>query len=800
VGWSTGAFVSYPSSPVSTLIRSFWFAAATVLYVAFASLQADPRGLDAWLVLVVAPVVLWLTWRYTGTLARLEERDRDVRRDCVRAAATGALIFVAARTGPLGHPGFDAAANLGVGITLVAANIALSRIQSRGGLQTAPPTTRSLDSAIFAALLWGIAAALPTLRSVVSRSLLLLDPVAIDYATVTAGMASLLLMLAVTLRLRVLRRLELDVADRAVSALTVASVALLATLPALLLDIVAPDRAVPAVLIVSGLFHVWAAGTNDARRVTSSLRALLAISAFLSPVVLSLAIVSRRSPLLAPSLIVAAAAVSVLVGLLAARLSRPLGPEQSRWLDAIDKASEAALVPDPDDALRATLVALGPIAPGPSSRVELWRLQPESTLYVDIAGQLHDEAAQIPSSTIELSAEEPERTLRLDVLRAAQVRNPKAREALCYFENRHIYAATLLTSESGPLGLLALPESHRKTPLSLEETVAIRRLGDRLESVLAITSAQARSRQRELEALAKVTELVAETRRLAQALESDGARQRRFAERYVRRLQPTVYSPSARTAQLTLERFAKSAREISIVLPPGTDALSWSSLVHLASPRHDGPFVVFDAISSDFDPESWQDPEHSPLGVAETGTCVLLDPQALETAQLGLLVQALHVHRAIHGFAAAPAMGLVLAWHRSCQHADVALDPSDQLLQLFPLETRVVIPSLADRAEDLRALVYERVARLGAMIHGKPLGVEPSALAVLIEHDWPLNDLELDTTLHALVLATRGDAVTTEVLDQIGFGSPSAELQLAPPSGPKRRPRSTARSIHPRDR
>lgn len=797
--WANRAIVSYPSSAVSTLIRSFWFASAVVLYVAFASLQADPRGLYAWLLLIAAPLVLWLTWHHTGTLDRRSDRDPEVRRDCLRAAATGALLFLAARTGPIGHPSFDAAANLGVGVTIVSATIALGRIQGRGGLLSAPTATRSLDAAVFAALLWGMATALPAIRSVVSRSILLLDPIAIDYATVTAGMASLLLMFAVALRLWVRRRLELDVADRAVSAFTVSSVALLATLPALLLDLVAPDRAIPIVVIVSSLFYVWAASTDDGRRVTSSLRASLAVMTFLSPVVLFLAILSRRSPSLAPMLIVAVSAVGFLLGVIASRLSQPLGPERSRWLEAIDKASEAALVPDPDDALRATLVALGPIAPGPTSRVELWRLQPESVLYVDIAGQLHDERTQIPPDTIELSADEPERTLRVDVLRSVQVRNPKARNALSHLTTHNTCAVTLLTSESGPLGLLALPEGHRKSPLSLEEAVALRRLADRLESVLAITAAQARSRQRELEAQAKVQSLSDENQRLSFALESDGARQRRFAERYARRLRPTIYSPNARAAQTAVERLAKTTNAISLVAPPGTDALGWASLYHLASPRHRGPFVVFDALSGEFEAENWEDPEHSPLAVAETGTCVLSNPQALQAEQHATLLSALVRHKTARALDATPAMGLVLAWHQP-PGADAATAIRDDLLSLFPAETRVDIPSLADRPEDLRALIYDRTARLGAILHGKPIGVEPSALAVLLEHDWPLNDLELDVTLHSLLLVTTTNAVTTEDLDRIHFPLPNPEATMTVPLAAKRRARAISRTIRPRDR
>jgi len=798
-GRANGTIVSYPSTAVTTLLRSFWFATAAVLYVAFASLQAAPSGMWAWLVLIATAPTLWFTWRHSGTLTRHAERDPEIRRDCIRAATTGALLFVAARTGPLGHPGFDAAANLGVGVTLVAANVALSRIQGQAGLLSAPTATRSFDSAIFAALLWGFATALPAIRGIVTRSILLLDPIAIDYATVTAGMASLLLMLAVTIRLRALRRLELGVADRAVSAFTVSSVALLATLPALLLDVVAPDRAIPLVVIASSLFYVWAANTADARRVTSALRATLAVLTFLAPIVLFFAIMSRRSPAWAPVLLVAVAGIAFVLGVAASRLSQPLGPEQSRWLNAIDKACEAALVPDPDDALRATLVALSPIAPDPSSRVELWRMQPESVLYVDVAGQLHDERTQVPLTTLELSAEEPERMLRTDVLRAVQVRNPNARDALAHLTTHGVCAVTLLTSDSGPLGLLALPEGHRRSAISLEEAVALRRLADRLESVLAITGAQARSRERELDALAKVQALTQETQRLTLALESDGTRQRRFAERYARRLKPTIYSPHAIAAQTAIERIGRRDTELSLVIPPGSDPLGWASLYHLASSRHLGPFVVFDALYADFEAENWGDPEVSPLGVAQTGTWVLLNPQALTAEHQSILLRAMARHTTAPTVETTAGLGLVLAWHQTEARTETLLPHAD-LLRLFPAETRIEIPSLAERPEDLRAIIYDRTARLGVTLHGRPMGVEPSVLAALLEYDWPLNDLELDATLHALVLATTSNALSLEALDAIQFPTPEANAPVNSATATKRRGRASARSIRPRAR
>jgi DNA-binding NtrC family response regulator len=76
------------------------------------------------------------------------------------------------------------------------------------------------------------------------------------------------------------------------------------------------------------------------------------------------------------------------------------------------------------------------------------------------------------------------------------------------------------------------------------------------------------------------------------------------------------------------------------------------------------------------------------------------------------------------------------------------------------------------RSEDLRALVLDRLARLGLKLRGHPFGVDSGALGRLIEHTWPGNDLELDDVMARATLATLAagtDLVTSAELDRIGF-------------------------------
>ena len=72
----------------------------------------------------------------------------------------------------------------------------------------------------------------------------------------------------------------------------------------------------------------------------------------------------------------------------------------------------------------------------------------------------------------------------------------------------------------------------------------------------------------------------------------------------------------------------------------------------------------------------------------------------------------------------------------------------------------VVLPGLRDRPEDLRSIVADRLAREGLRVRGRPMGIENSAFAELIEHPWEGEDSELGSLVTKLVTRTPGDVVT----------------------------------------
>jgi DNA-binding NtrC family response regulator len=86
----------------------------------------------------------------------------------------------------------------------------------------------------------------------------------------------------------------------------------------------------------------------------------------------------------------------------------------------------------------------------------------------------------------------------------------------------------------------------------------------------------------------------------------------------------------------------------------------------------------------------------------------------------------------------------------------------------------------------------------------KALGVAPAALAEMLDYDWPLNDVELESTLSSLVQVATGDSVTDLDLERIAFRplqqslSPSTDSEGTGEN--RRRPRAAPHTARPRDR
>ena len=87
----------------------------------------------------------------------------------------------------------------------------------------------------------------------------------------------------------------------------------------------------------------------------------------------------------------------------------------------------------------------------------------------------------------------------------------------------------------------------------------------------------------------------------------------------------------------------------------------------------------------------------------------------------------------------------------------------------------ILLPGLAARSEDLRALALDQLAHVGMQVRGEPIGLDDAALELLIEHQWPGNDMELACTTLLAALQAKGPRVTRRDLIDSGFVLRSAD-------------------------
>ncbi len=750
-------------------VRSFLLPATVVAYVCLGAVRATHGAPVAYAALALLPLVLAVVWRRTARPPRGEDRTDPTARAAIRVCFWGLTLWLAARTAPAGRPAFDAVANFGTGAAAVSALVALARIASWGGLLSPPRATRSMDAAAFAGLAWGIATAIPATVAVVPARSVRIDPLTVDYATTSAAAGTLLVLIVAALRLQQLRRLELGVADRAAGALALSVTAFVVVVPAAALNVAPPDRVLPIGLLVASLAATWTATTREPTTISSAMRGILAVIMLGAPTVLIAGLLARSLPTHAGAIVLASATLAVVVGLVARAVAKPLGPEQSRWLDAVEAASRGALQPEPDAAIRAALEALSKATATANSRPELWRNDPEEVLSVDIAGYLHTEQTQAPARIYELALQEPERTLRAEVLKSLEVRRPEVRPLLDWFDSRRAFAATIVLDAEGPLGFLLLPRGGRVAPMTLEEARAIRILADRMSALIAVSSALARSRHRELQAAARVEQVEGERERLEAIIAANSGRHTAAAERLARRVRHTAYSPTARLALEAATAGGHQNAAVTLLVPTGCDPAGWAAVVHLASPRQTGPLVLVDGASgAEHDLTLWEDNVRSPVGLAVGGTLALLDAAALPDEVQQAVVRQLAQHAAAGAHSPVCAPGLIVSVHAplAALRDEQRLTPG--LLRLLSDE-HVEIPPLVDRAEDLRSLILDTLARAGMRHIGEPLGVEGGALRLLLEHTWPGNEVELAAVIARVARLSNHRVITPADLAAAGF-------------------------------
>ena len=725
----------------------------STLYVAIAAIQADGgRARGAWIAALIALVV-----SFAATRGRFKSkgpcRASDSRLGVTAFATWGLALALAAFAGSSAW--VDAFGAIGVTIAVLAACAALDGLAAPLGIASALPLPRKLVRRV----------AMATLMAPLALSLAGSASHRFGRAVAEAGFSrdsvagcgaayALVVLAAVYWEYLRTERLVLGAIERMRTALvSIVTIALLA-MAVVLVEQYAPG---PALRVAAALAAVVASVVvveGNALRWVRVGRRALTLLLFGGPVVLLGAIAAEGLTGSGPPAVLFAGLVALAIGTLGAWLERPLRPAEGRWLDAVAAAHEALSRADPETSVRDGLVALRAAAGTSAASPELWSLDPTRVLTIDAAGYARERPAALPELLLQVAAGEPEVTVRAELLDALVVRRPDLRSLARWMDERGALCATLVMREGEVCGVLVVPRGSRGTPLALEEASALRSLAEALSGACAGKSALSQSlvREREATARAEVAEHALARSEHAAALV---AGQRAIGAQH--------HSQAASVGQYA---------PVVLVAPESVDPVPYLARGHLAGPRPSAPFVVVDGTASHEHEETrWRDPHASPLALAQGGLLVLVDGAALPAAVQRVVAQALAERRP--PWESAELLDVVVALTSVVLPAELLhgarIEPSLFARLEDACESPIVLPRFRDRAEDLRPLILDRLAREGLRQRGVPVGIDDAAYARLADYAFPGDYAELTTIAQRLVARVVGDVVRLADLEALGL-------------------------------
>ena len=280
-------------------------------------------------------------------------------------------------------------------------------------------------------------------------------------------------------------------------------------------------------------------------------------------------------------------------------------------------------------------------------------------------------------------------------------------------------------------------------------------------------------------------QLLARNAALARALDSASARYGLIGR-----------SPALLQALGELERVSQSQATVLLLGESGTGKELFARAVHLASGRHDQPFIKVNCSAIPetlFESElfgyergaftgantaraGWFEQAHGgTIFLDEIGELPLaMQSKLLRTLQEGTLVRLggtreLKVN-----------VRLVAATNRELAR-DVQAGRFRQDLYYRLNVIPIRLPSLRERGEDVRALALHFVNRAN-QAHQRNVNLAPDALARLEAHDWPGNIRELGNLIERLVLLADHTLVTAATLERFmpqaqGAAAPTGETE-----------------------
>jgi hypothetical protein len=488
-------------------------------------------------------------------------------------------------------------------------------------------------------------------------------------------------------------------------------------------------------------------------------------------------------------------AIALGVGAIASKLEEPFLPVKGIFLTALAEARDAAREREARSAMghamlkirEACAVGLGPnAAPSP----ELWLLHPTRVITVNSAGYLQERNGEVPEGIFDVALGETHSTLRTSVLRALEVRRADLRPYLAWLDQRGAIFATVIAESNDPDGLIVVPAGTRSEELTLEEAAAAKRLADAFVAVAQAESAKARHLQRERDLRAELEKSEDKIDRLQHQLALDAERNALATTRLARPATVGIYSAASRMAYDALERRVQQDAPTVLVSRSGTDPVPFIARAHLSGPRKDGPFVVVDGTSSrEHDLERWTDERTSPLGLADRGVLLLVDGAALPRDVQILDARVVSERRAPWERATPLDVALAISATTRLEPL-VDRGPTDswgwdqgrlapELAGRFEAVEPIVLPGLRDRAEDLRSIVADRLAREGLRVNGRPTGIDMAAFSLLVEYDFEAEDAELASIVTKLVARAKNDVVRAADVRALGLAIPEDDREEA---------------------
>jgi|HubBroStandDraft_1064217.scaffolds.fasta_scaffold06787_4 hypothetical protein len=728
-------------------------------------------------------MLVLLTVGYVGTFAVWTRGARGPGTWCAATVGLGVAVFAGRRTGAPGavlwglavvlaslggspaSAALGALAALGAFACVAAACVALAGVPAEGGVAPTRQVSASLPLAMLAmacVLTLG-----PSLYPTASAAAWIARHAAPRDAV--AMIASAGALLALTEWTRRSRRLELGVVERTLAARSLQGMIFSFTFFVALLT---PPQARSIGRLGLGLASACVVGAcvaSDAVLVVRLARRATALVVVGGGVALLGALAAQGSSAGWITALTAGAALAI--GSSATFVERPLRPEGGAWLDAFARAREDSVRAEPDDAIRAVLLALrAPNGPGQPSP-ELWTLVPPTLTTVDAAGYVREQTAELPADLVAVVTAEPDGVLRSEVLDALEVRRPDLRPLCSWMAARGCLLAALIAWEGEPEGILVLPRGLRRERVALEELRAMRALADCLAGACRARGAAARMRAslREAALLVNAAETRAQQHGSEHALVA--ARGAQTEERLARPAEVGVYSAVARMALDALERRLAAGGPVVVLGPSGLDPVAFVARAHLGTARASSPLVVVEGT----DPREqnvgrWRDASTSPLALADGGTLAIVDAAALPPDVQATVGRACADRRAPWVGGTRLTVQLVAMTARAPGEG-AAFEPDFAGALGSALSDPVVLPRLSERLDDLRSLVIEGLAREGMRAAGRPIGIEPSAYARLVDYEFPGDVAELNVLLQRLVAGCAGDTVRLTDVEVIGLGA-----------------------------